>query len=66
MDAKTDEIVYNIRLHSETGELFHCDECGNEKLRQVTDILQGSMGYEVYECPCGAQYRCQTVGIMQP
>lgn len=60
-----DGIVYNIRLHSKSGELFLCD-CGCDEFRQVTDILQGAEGYEVYECrDCKSWYRCVTVEVMQ-
>jgi hypothetical protein len=57
-----DGIVYDIRLHSESDELFRCENCGAVELRQVTDIEQGALGFEVYECRCGAQYRCNTIG----
>lgn len=57
-----DGLVYNIRLHDELGVLFRCDDCGSVEFRQVTDIEQGALGFEVYQCRCGACYRCVTVG----
>jgi hypothetical protein len=59
-------IIYDIRLHDESGVLFLCD-CGCEEFRQVTDIEQGAQGYEVYECrDCQSWYRCVTIGEMHP
>lgn len=56
------DIIYNLRLHDESGDLFRCD-CGCAHFRQVTDILQGELGYEVYECEsCQSWYRCVTIG----
>jgi hypothetical protein len=65
MTNGTDEIIYDIRLHNKEGELFHCEDCSGTEFRQVTDIEQGAMGYEVYECKgCRATYRCVTIGVM--
>jgi hypothetical protein len=59
-------LIYNIRLHSESGELFRCD-CGCTHFRQVTDILAGAQGFEVYECEhCKSWYQCNTVGEFKP
>jgi len=54
--------IYNICLHDEWGGLFRCD-CGGMRFAQVTDIEQGALGYEVFECRyCHACYRCNITG----